>query len=146
MKQMPSRRDSILVDSGFFFALFDPRDPYHDSAVEKLDYLEVFSLAVPWPIIYETFNTRFSRRPNTVARFKRILAQPHTELLDDTNYRREALANAYRSAVSRIMAVSLVDAILFEILNDINVRIHGMLTFNHRDFAGVCRTNGVEII
>ena len=143
---MPPRRDSILVDSGFFFALFDTRDSYHDAAVEKQEYLEMFSLVVPWPIVYETFNTRFSRRPNAIIHFERILTRPHTELLDDTDYKQEAFANAYRSAVSGITAVSLVDAVLLEILNDINVRIHGMLTFNHRDFAGICRTNGVELI
>ncbi len=143
---MLPRRDFVLVDSGFFFALFEPRDSHHEEAVERLDYLEVFSLVVPWPIVYETFNTRFSRRPNTIVRFERILARPHTELLDDTNYRQEAFDNAYRSAVSGVMSVSLVDAILLEILNDINVKIHGMLTFNHRDFAGTCRANGVEII
>lgn len=66
---------TLLVDSGFFFALFNPRDRYHADACEKQDWLEILSIVIPWPILYETINTRFVRRPETVARIALRLAQ-----------------------------------------------------------------------
>lgn len=46
----------LLVDSGFFFALFNERDRYHADAVEKREWLEILSLVIPWPVLYETIN------------------------------------------------------------------------------------------
>ena len=69
----------ILVDSGFYFALFDPRDQHHTDACERQGWLEIASVVIPWPILYETVNTRFTRRPDTIARFERIVRAPQTE-------------------------------------------------------------------
>ena len=69
----------VLVDSGFFFPLFNPRDRYHADAVEKREWLEILSPVIPWPILYETINTRF-------ARFESILRGPHIALLNDSPY------------------------------------------------------------
>ena len=84
------RNNTLLVDSGFFFALFNPRDQYHADACEKQDWLEELSVVVPWPILYETVNTRFIRRPATIVQFESILLAHDTVLLDDSPYRLEA--------------------------------------------------------
>lgn len=49
--------NTLLVDSGFFFALFDPRDQHHAAAREKQEWLETLAVIMPWPILYETINT-----------------------------------------------------------------------------------------
>ncbi len=47
---MPS---TVLVDSGFTIALFDPRDPLHESAKKTLRNLNA-RLRTVWPVIVET--------------------------------------------------------------------------------------------
>ena len=74
----------LLVDSGFFFALFNPRDQYHKDTIEQ--------------------------------------AKTHRH------------------------AMSLVDTVLYAILDDINIRIDAMLTFNFRDFTDICRIQKVELL
>ena len=54
---MTRNPNTLLVDSGFFFALFDPRDQHHAAARDKQEWLEMFSFVMPWPILYETINT-----------------------------------------------------------------------------------------
>ena len=143
---MSRRPETILVDSGFFFALFEPRDSVHAEACSKAEWLDVFRVIVPWPILYETVNTRLARRPDRVARFERLLRRPDTELLDDSPYRLDAFENTLARAIGRREPTSLVDSVLHAILDDVNVRVDAMLTFNHRDFERVCRSRGVEIL
>ena len=136
----------VLVDSGFFFALFNPRDRYHADAIEKREWLEILSLVIPWPVLYETINTRFARRPATIARFESILRGPHIELLNDSPYRLDAYEDALTRAKTRRNAMSLVDSVICAILDDTNVRIDAMLTFNLRDFANICHSKGIELL
>ena len=136
----------LLVDSGFFFALFNPRDQHHSEACEKQEWLEIASVVVPWPILYETVNTRFTRSPDRIARFESIVHdRRRTEFVDDSPYREDALDQVLvRSKQGH--PISLVDAVLNSILADDKVRIDAMLTFNVSDFIGVCSAKGVEIL
>ena len=143
---MSMRPEVLLVDSGFFFALFDPRDSHHAAAIEMQEWLEQLSVVIPWPILYETINTRFVRRPTTIERFESILRRPDTELLDDSRYRRDAYEETFALARRGYGARSLVDSVLCAILADVNVRISAMLTFNERDFASLCGSRGVEFL
>lgn len=137
---------TLLVDSGFFFALFNPRDQHHGDACEKQDWLEALSVVVAWPILYETINTRFVRRPETIVRFESILRAHDTVLLEDSPYRLDAYEDVLEQAKARRNAMSLVDAVLCAILADPKVRIDAMLTFNSRDFDDVCRERKVELL
>lgn len=143
---MTMRPDALLVDSGFFFALFDPRDSHHASADTKKEWLDVCPLVVPWPVLYETINTRFARRPATMTRFDSLMRGAETLLLDDAPYRRNAYADTVERAKTSHGPRSLVDAILCAIIEDPNVRIDAMLTFNHRDFRSVCQSNRVALL
>lgn len=143
---MTRNPDTLLVDSGFFFALFNPRDQHHDAARDKQEWLEMLSVVMPWPILYETINTRFMRRPETIARFESVIRAPETKFLDDSPYRLEAYENTLTQAKSQDKAMSLVDSVLRAILDDTNVRIGAMLTFNLRDFEHLCRVQGVELL
>lgn len=133
------------MDSGFFFALFDQRDSHHASAIEMEGWLERSPVVIPWPILYETINTRFVRRPPTIMRFEAILRRPDTELLDDSRYRRDAYEEILEQARRGYGARSLVDSVLCAVLADTNVRISAMLTFNQRDFASLCASRRIEI-
>lgn len=137
---------TLLVDSGFFFALFNPRDQHHGDACEKQEWLEALSVVVAWPILYETINTRFVRRPETIARFESILRAHGTVLLEDSPYRLNAYEDVLEQAKAQHHAMSLVDAVLCAILADPKVRIDAMLTFNNRDFGDICREQKVELL
>ena len=136
----------ILVDSGFFFALFDQRDSHHAAAIEMEVWIERFPVVIPWPILYETINTRFVRRPLTIVRFETIIRRPDTELLDDSRYRHDAYEETLERAKRGYGARSLVDSVLCAVLADTNVRISAMLTFNQRDFASLCASRKIEIL
>ncbi len=143
---MTRNPSTLLVDSGFFIALFDPRDQHHAVACEKQEWLEMLSVVMPWPILYETINTRLARRPERIARFESLMRAPETEFLDDSPYRLEAYEDTLARAKAQRNAMSLVDSVLCAILADTNVRIDALLTFNLRDFGHICRVQGVELL
>ena len=138
-------KGALLPDSGFFFALYDPRDTHHGLAYGKREWLELLPIVLPGPVLYESVNTRFARRRAIMARFDAIVGHPNTELLDDSPYRHDA----YRTVLEmgrRGRPLSLVDAVLRAVIEDTNVAVAAILTFNHADFMDVCRQNSVEIL
>lgn len=137
--------ERVLVDTGFFFALFDERDQHHASAREMEEWLDAVPIILPWPILYETVNTRLVRRPESLARFGVIARAPETALLDDAPYRAGSFSAVLRRHPA-IRPLSLVDAVLCNIIEDVNVPVSAMLTFNERDFLTVCQQNNVELL
>lgn len=138
--------ERLLVDSGFFFALFEPRDQHHADARERQEWLEIASVVIPWPIFYETINTRHARRPDRIARFESIVRAPTTEFVDDSPYRLDAFDEVLLRGKQQRHPMSLVDAVLISILADANVKIDAMLTFNHGDFSSICSAKGVVML
>ena len=137
-----SQGQGLLVDTGFFIAMYDERDSHHPEAQDKQKLLDVYAIILPWPVLYETINTRFSRRRRIMAQFDAIIMSSNTALLDDSPYRVEAYQTVARN-VRRPM--SLVDVVLRAIIEDTNVVVTAMLTFNKRDFNDVCRQHSVEL-
>jgi len=137
----------ILVDTGIFIALFDERDDHHQSAKRIEKWLDSRSILLPWPILYETLNTRLVNRlkrdPASLAKFGAIARSTNTELLDDKPYR-EALWTFLDQSSFRT-SLSLVDAVLCNIIKDVNVPVSAILTFNERDFCAVCQQNNIEL-
>lgn len=128
MTRMPRFAKTVLTDSGFWYALYDPRDPYHEQAQQREGLLQSSTLLVPRPCLYETFNTRFARNTIAVRRFAALLRQANVILFRDESHREAALETVVTTVASRSMA--LVDMVIRLILDDINVRKHGLLTFN----------------
>ena len=135
----------VLVDTGFFIALFNERDQHHASARRLEEWLDFVPIVLPWPILYETVNTRLARRPQNLAKFGAIVRLPETLLLDDAPYREDSFAAVLAQNPAR-GPLSLVDAVLCNVIEDVNVPISAMLTFNDRDFLAVCHENNVELI
>ena len=100
-------------------------------------------IVLPWPILYETVNTRLARRPETLAKFGTIARSPETVLLDDSPYREGSFATVLAQDAAGVR-LSLVDTVLCSIIEDDNVPISAMLTFNERDFVAVCYRHNVE--
>jgi predicted nucleic acid-binding protein len=143
---MPSFAKTLLADSGFWYALYDERDQYHTEAAQKDHLLESTNVVVPWPCLYETFNTRFAKNKIAVRSFETLLRRAHVVLLTDEPYREAALEAAVSMALVGSRSIALVDMVIRLILDDINVRKHGLLTFNQRDFSDLCRKHQIEML
>ncbi len=136
---------TVLVDTGFWIALLDPRDGRHTDALTRAEQLDIFRIAVPWPILYETLNTRLARQPTAMAGFQAVLAKPSTARINDRKYRNEAIELTFSYAISKARPMSLVDWMIRLMLADTNVKVHALWTYNPGDFHDVCRNRGIAM-
>ena len=137
---------AVLIDTGFWYALYDPRGRYHAQAVSREDTLQSADVLLPWPCLYETFNTRFANNRLASQRFEIFLRQPHVLRISDEPYRDAALEAAFDASVRGERSLALVDMVIRLILDDVTVRKHGILTFNPGDFADLCQKHQIEMI
>ena len=135
----------VIVDTSYFYALFDQRDDWHESALEKQRYLDEFSVIVPWPVLYETLGTRFVKRQERLIGFAKILRKPDTEIVDDSPYREAACRRVMdtRNSESR---ESLVDTIILALMDDEKMKIDALLAFNARDFRAFCFRKSISYL
>ena len=138
--------DSVIVDTGVWYALFDSRDPHYLEAAEKAELLEILHVVVPWPTAYETLRTRFVRNAAALARFERFLKSPKVHFLEDEGFRAAALNLALDSSLRKGRSLSMVDCLIRLILDNGDKGIRYLATFNPRDFVDVCRKRRVEMI
>src|SRR4030042_1269773 len=83
--------NNILIDTGFWFALYDKRDPNYWKATELFEYLSVGQIIIPYPSLYETINTRFVRNKQGLSEFKLLVYKSEVHLLDDSVYKSDEL-------------------------------------------------------
>lgn len=121
----------------------DRRDAHHEEAIARREWLDKLRIVLPWPILYETLNTRFTRKSAWIQEFEIIMDR--AELVDDRPYRDKILGAAFGNTGFRA-ELSLVDRVMMEVAQDKNVRIGAMLTFNHRDFEVFCAQNRIEYL
>ena len=142
---LPSSPKAAMLDTCFLYALFDSRDSWHSEAAKKSDLIVSLRLAIPWPCLYETVNTRFIKEPGRVQRFEILLKRPGVTLIDDSPYRDRAYEMTVDHAIRRRRTISLTDMVIRLMLEDVNVRVGYLFTFNPGDFADVCSRRGIEI-
>jgi len=136
----------VLADTGLWYALFDRRDQHHSEAMDKADTLNMFQIILPWPTLYETLRTKFVRNVVALGQFEHFLMGPNITYLDDTPFRQAAFDLSLDSSLRRGRPLSMVDCLIRILIEDVNIRINYLATFNHQDFVDVCRSNRVEII
>ncbi len=136
----------IIIDTGFWHALFNPHDQYHDKAEELLTYLELGEVVIPYPTMYETINTDFAGRKNRAIALKEILSKSNVRYIYDDDYRDIAINMAFDSCLNKGWSLSLVDTIIRLMIDDVNIRINYLISFNVGDFADVCKKRNVEIL
>ena len=146
----------FLLDTSFLFALYG--DEGERTRIAESNFRSLFSrggniLVVPWPILYEGFNTRFSgdwRRIRRVdSEWSRLEELHRLQFLDDSAYRDESLrawrTERPRESKKRARGVSLVDRVLIAIMEDRNLEVRAILTFDLRDFRDVSERRNIEI-
>ena len=139
-------KNYILIDSGYWFALFKETDPYHTSAKTIADLITDFTLVVPYPSMYEVLNSKFIKNQQTLLKFEQTMNSNRVEFIHDEIYRENALINTFDVHRKPMPKISLVDSIIREILKDVNIKIDYVATFNEKDFKDVCDIRNVKII
>ncbi|MGA2402354.1 MAG: hypothetical protein ABSG91_11730, partial [Syntrophobacteraceae bacterium] len=130
---------NLLVDTGFWFALYESDDFHHEEAQDLADLLDDYNLVLPWPCLYETLNTRFVRHRHWLDNFYDCANRSTTVRLPDEPYRNNALGKVFKSP-RPWLPLSLVDEVIMLALLDPNTKIDAMLTFNLRDFFHACNS------
>jgi predicted nucleic acid-binding protein len=134
---------NVVIDTGFWFALFNINDDHHQRAlkIEKSIYLHSKFL-MPWPTLYETLNTKFVGHEKWCKQLQRYLNEKTTEKIDDVKYRNGAIAKACNPK----RPLSVTDYIIRCILDDPNVKTDALVTFNEKDFSDVCLKRNIELV
>lgn len=136
----------ILVDTGFWYAVFDKRDCHKADAeclVAKYFDKSAYEIVVPFPTMYELLRTRFVKNKEALEEIRQMFQSGRITRLDDDVYRSEALELTLREPKRNI---SLVDNIIRLMLDDKSVGAKGLITFNVGDFQDVCHKNSIDIL
>lgn len=137
---------NILVDTCFWYALYDTRDEHFNKAQRIQEFLEYGNIIIPYPVLYETLNTRFSCKKEWVVGFNDFLQKESTILIPDDKYKKVALNSVLANAIEGNRPMSLVDMILRVMIDDVSLNIGALITFNERDFYDICWSKNIELI
>jgi predicted nucleic acid-binding protein len=138
--------NNILIDTGFWYGLYDQRDNYYHQANKLYEYLSLGQILIPYPTIYETINTRFAKNKEGIQSFEKLISKPNVLLIDDRDYKEKALELTFDSSIRLNKPYSLVDMILRLILSDSTLKIDFLLSFNPEDFFDVCMKRNIKIL
>ena len=121
----------IVIDTGFWIALYDPtKDPKNSLEAERMaDEIEDEELVIPFPTLYEFVNSRLSRR-DAKLQFERLLSRPNVIKLSDAKCKDKALENFFLKSKSEYSDISLVDEIIKLIIADKNLSIDYIAAFD----------------
>ena len=127
----------LIVDSGFWYGLADVSDAYNNVAAEIFNRLKTKAkFLIPYPTLYEVLDTRLMKplKDGSNPRAGVLLAN---DVFSSIN---SAFDQAYRlTAFENRRGLSFVDNIIRVMLADNSLKIDGLITFNTKDFADVCR-------
>ncbi|MBU0558269.1 MAG: hypothetical protein KJ799_05050 [Bacteroidetes bacterium] len=136
---------NIIADTGFWFALYEPRDSFYISANLIAGLIVNQNIFLPWPCLYETINTRFAKHKEYMQAFEIFVSKANVSLINDEEYKERALKLVFEYSKNGKRPFSLVDIILREILSDDSYKIDYLLTFNTGDFIDICYKRKIEI-
>lgn len=135
---------NVIVDSCFWYALYDERDEHHAMALKLSENLDGCRLIIPFPTLYETLNTRFAKNRN-IKIFRDFISSDKCFLLHDDEYKQEVLQHTLLSSIERGRPLSLVDMIIRMMLEDVSLNIGGLISFNPGDFIDVCQQHNISL-
>lgn len=137
---------NILIDTGFWYAFYDESDEHHEKAIKLMPYLDRHIILIPYPSLYETINTRFSKRKNWMSSFRTLMNSPTCVLVHDEKYKEDTLIMTFSTSLEKRRPISLVDMVMRQMLDDVNLKTDAIVTFNPEDFYDVCLKKNKIII
>ena len=120
---------NILIDTGFWIALFDKRDYLSNEADRIAKEIETFNCIIPFPTLYEFINSNLSRR-DTRDQFERFIKQSNVFRISDKKYKKDAFKNVFLNMKHGKQDVSLVDEVIKLMLQDKNLKIDYFVSFD----------------
>lgn len=139
----------VLTDTGFWLGLLDPKDQYHSASNVIAEIIEGNRIVFPWPCLYETLKTRLIKRKESLIKLEQKILKPGSNvysLLDDKDYKDEALRQVFQQNRFNNRNLSLTDCVIREILKDSRVRVDYFITFNAEDFIDICNQRNIKLI
>ena len=137
-------KEVVITDTGFWLGLFTLKDDYTFLAEEIENIIKDHIIIFPFPCLYETINTKFTRKNrDLIIRFEEYISRPNVIKVDDNIYREKALKNVFEGNRFRGSSHSFVDSIIREMILDDNIKIDYLVTFNEKDFIDVCNLKNV---
>ena len=138
--------NNIILDTGFWRAIFTNGDRYYDTAKQISDkYVDKspYKILVPYPTMYELLRTEYVADKSATEAIEMLLKKECFEMVCDVSYRDLALKLTLSDKKRNL---SIVDNILRLMIADTNLNVKGIVTFNVRDFADICRLKGILLI
>lgn len=127
-----------LLDTGFWIALYNPaKEPKRNSDAEIIaELIENEKIIIPFPTLYEFLNSKFSRK-EYVHRFEKLISRPNFIKVYDKDYRDKALESFFINKSQTINDVSLVDEVIKAMIEDVNLKVDCLVTFDEglKNFA-----------
>jgi len=124
----------FLADTCFWLALYDVSDEHHQTAQDIMQRCSMSDkILIPFPVLYETLNTRFVKHKEWLLNFNALLKRDATVRICDEPYKERALA----TVLGEKRPISLVDRIIRLMIDDNNLQVTALITFNRRDFYDV---------
>lgn len=75
-----------------------------------------------------------------------LLKRPRIGYLNDSMYVRGAFDIALESSLNQGRPLSIVDCAIRLILDDVNIRVDYLMTFNPGDFIDVCERRRIRLV
>jgi len=136
---------NVLTDTGFWIALYDKGKDHHNEATKAMADIGKFHILLPWPILYEVLRTRFVKNRIWVEQFDRSLRTLSIKFVNDVPYRDKAKTETIRLSSTGKRNLSLVDMVVRFMIQDMNLKIHLLMTYNIGDFWDVCSKRKIPI-
>lgn len=136
----------VITDSCYWLGLIDSSDEHHEKSTTISELIQNEYILFPFPCFYEIIKTRFLKNKEMLNKLEILLKKSNIRYIDDANYKDLALARVYELNKLSYIKHSLTDAVIREMISDIDMRIDYLVTFNVKDFSDVCAIRGIEIL
>ncbi len=139
---------TVILDSGYWISLFNPNDhlEYQDLITKFEKIKNHHKILIPYPTLYEFLNSKFSRNHRTNKFHKELLKENIYSMIDDENYKEEALDNFLRNNAYQRgkQDISLVDEVIKLMIDDPNLKTDYIITLD-KVLENYARSKGVQI-
>lgn len=137
---------NIILDTCFWRAIYDSKDAHYlkaqSIAAKFIDNI-AYKILVPYPTMYELLRIEFVKNKAILSSVGTLLNKECFEKICDVKYRDKALELTFSNNKRNL---SVVDNLIRLMLEDTNLRINGIVTFNVGDFNDVCRNKSITLI
>ncbi len=136
----------VITDTCYWLGLVDSRDEHHKKSILINELIKDAYIVFPFPCFYEIIRTKFVKNKIKLEAFESFLKRSKVEYVDDTKYKDEALSKVYELNKKSYVSHSLTDAVIREMLSDVDLRLDYLVTYNVKDFLDICAKRKIEIL